>query len=104
MPTPFQNKVYKLCSAVPKGRVTTYGAIAKALRLKGPGARAVGNALNKNPYAPVVPCHRVVASDGSIGGFASGCKNKIAILKKEGVVVKNNKIVDFENVLVNNLK
>ena len=58
--------------------------------------RAVGNAMNKNPYAPQVPCHRVVCSDGSLGGFASGLKRKIEILKSEGVEVKNNMIVDFE--------
>ncbi len=58
--------------------------------------RAVGNALNKNPFAPLVPCHRVVSSDGSLGGFAYGSKAKIVLLKKEGVAVKNNQIVDFE--------
>lgn len=96
--TPFQKRVYVLCSKIPKGKVSTYGAIAKKLKLGGLGARAVGQALNKNPYAPRVPCHRVVASDGTIGGFASGCNKKIMLLKKEGVVVKNNTIVDFEKV------
>lgn len=54
--------------------------------------RAVGNAMNKNPYAPEVPCHRVISSDGSLGGFALGPKKKIAMLKKEGVEIKNGKI------------
>ncbi|MFH1916616.1 MAG: MGMT family protein, partial [Nanoarchaeota archaeon] len=57
---------------------------------------AVGQAMNKNPHAPEVPCHRVVASGGGLGGFASGSSNKIAILKKEGVQVKDDRIVDFK--------
>ena len=65
MITEFQDKVYKICSKIPKGKVSTYGEIAKALGKTGPMSRAVGNALNKNPYAPIVPCHRVVKSDGS---------------------------------------
>lgn len=60
--------------------------------------RAVGNALNKNPFAPKVPCHRVVSSDGSIGGFASGAMKKIELLKSEGIKVKGGKIQDFEKV------
>ena len=95
-PTLFEMKVYNACSLVPKGKVTTYGAIGKKLGMK--AYRAVGQALNKNPFAPEVPCHRVVSSDGGIGGFASGCENKIKILAKEGIKVKNNKIVDFESV------
>ena len=90
----FYERVYKIAAKIPKGRVSTYGEIAKAL--KGKAYRAVGSAMNKNPYWPKVPCHRVVNSDGSIGGFASGVKKKIALLKKEGVIVKNGKIVDFE--------
>jgi len=54
--------------------------------------RAVGNAMNKNPYAPEVPCHRVIKSNGFVGGFASGPKKKIQMLKKEGIEIKNNKI------------
>lgn len=62
-------------------------------------SRAVGNALNKNPYAPQVPCHRVVRSDGAIGGFASGPKKKIALLTKEGVIVSHNKVAPLEKFL-----
>jgi|TARA_Y100000310_G_scaffold293020_1_gene322274 methylated-DNA-[protein]-cysteine S-methyltransferase len=90
MPTKFQNKVYKICKKVPKGKVTTYKAIAKVMGNK--AYRAVGSALNKNPYAPRVPCHRVINTNGNLGGFASGLKNKIKLLKKEGVQIKNNKI------------
>ena len=96
MVTEFEQQVYKLCKKIPKGKVSTYGEIAKAIGSK--CSRAVGNALNKNPYAPVVPCHRVVRSNGGVGGFASGQKNKIKILKKEGIEIKGNKIVDFEKV------
>ncbi len=90
----FNEKVWKLCSKVPKGRVTTYKEIAKAMNSE--AYRAVGNALNKNPYSPKVPCHRVVNSDGRIGGFAHGTRKKIKMLKKENVFVVNGKIMDFE--------
>ena len=93
--TEFQKIVYAAARKIPKGKVSTYLEIAKAIR-KPKSARAVGNALNKNPFAPKVPCHRVVKSTGEVGGFASGCKNKIAILKKEGVQVKQGKVVDFK--------
>ncbi|MCK5107770.1 MAG: MGMT family protein, partial [Nanoarchaeota archaeon] len=75
MSTEFENRVYSLCKKIPRGKVSTYGEIAKALNSK--CARAVGNALNKNPYAPKVPCHRVVKSNGKVGGFATGQNNKI---------------------------
>ncbi|MBL7055267.1 MGMT family protein [Candidatus Woesearchaeota archaeon] len=90
MVTQFQNKVYESCKKVPKGKVTTYKAIAYKLRTK--AYRAVGTALNKNPYAPKVPCHRVINSNGDLGGFASGINKKIKLLKKEGVEIKNGKI------------
>lgn len=93
----FNENCYALLKKVPKGRVTTYKELAQALGTK--AYRAVGNAMNKNPYSPQVPCHRVVNSDGKIGGFAHGTKRKIAILKKEGIVVENGKIVDFEKKL-----
>jgi methylated-DNA-[protein]-cysteine S-methyltransferase len=97
MVTRFQDRVYESTRLVPKGYVTTYGAIARKLKCK--AYRAVGQALNRNPYAPRVPCHRVVNSDGSIGGFASGTAKKIRMLKQEGVSVRNNRIVDFEKRL-----
>lgn len=90
MVTQFQNKVYKLCKKIPKGKVSTYRELAKKLNSK--AYRAVGTALNKNPYAPKVPCHRVINSDGKLGGFAKGIKKKINLLKKEGVEIKNKKI------------
>lgn len=87
----FPQRVYALCALIPRGKISTYREIARAL--KNPQtARAVGNALNKNPYAPQVPCHRVIKSNGEVGGFASGPKKKIAILKSEGIDIKNNQI------------
>ncbi|MBT4576746.1 MGMT family protein [Candidatus Woesearchaeota archaeon] len=86
----FQEKCYKVLKTVPKGKITTYKEIAKALNSK--AYRAVGTAMNKNPYAPKVPCHRVINSNGNVGNFDSGTKNKIKLLKKEGIEIKNNKI------------
>lgn len=86
----FNERCYNVLRKVPKGKITTYKEIAKALNSK--AYRAVGTAMNKNPYAPEVPCHRVINSNGKIGGFASGTKNKIKLLKKEGIIIKNNKI------------
>jgi methylated-DNA-[protein]-cysteine S-methyltransferase len=91
----FEKSVYKACSKIPKGRVSTYKEIAIAI--KNPtSSRAVGNALNKNPFSPKVPCHRVIKSDSTIGGFAGGTKNKIKIIEKEGIKIKDYKIVDFK--------
>ena len=86
----FYEKCYDVLRKVPKGKVTTYKEIARALNSK--AYRAVGTAMNKNPYAPEVPCHRVVNSNGHVGGFASGTKNKIKLLKSEGVEVINGKV------------
>ncbi|MBC8500301.1 MAG: MGMT family protein [Nanoarchaeota archaeon] len=97
MPTKFEERIYAKLRKVPKGRVTTYGELAKAVGSK--GYRAVGQAMHKNPYAPKVPCHRVVNSDGSIGGFSSGVKNKIKLLKKEGIDIKSNRIIYFKKKL-----
>lgn len=85
----FNEKVYKLCKKIPKGKVSTYRNIAKRLNTK--AYRAVGNALNKNKSREV-PCHRVILSTGKIGGFARGTKAKIKLLKKEGIIIKNNRI------------
>lgn len=96
--TKFQQLVYEATKKIPQGKVSTYREIAKAIK-KPRAARAVGNALNCNPFAPIVPCHRVVRGDGSVGGFAGGQKEKIAILKKEGVVIKSGKIADPSRIL-----
>jgi len=93
----FNEKCYAVLRKVPCGKVTTYGALAKAIG-KPLAARAVGNAMNKNLYAPQVPCHRVIGSDGKMVGFASGISKKIKMLKKEGVEVKNGR-VDLDKFL-----
>ena len=80
--TEFQKKVYDFVRTIPKGKTATYKEVAVAIGH--PKAyRAVGNALNKNPFAPIVPCHRVIKSDGSIGGFASGTLKKVKLLQNE---------------------
>ncbi|SHN91579.1 MGMT family protein, partial [bacterium endosymbiont of Bathymodiolus sp. 5 South] len=61
---------------------------------------AVGSAMNKNPFAPEVPCHRVVKSNGELGGFADDIAVKIKRLQKEGVLVENGKIIDFKKIAV----
>ena len=97
----FSEKCYALLRKVPKGKVTTYKDIAEALGTK--AYRAVGTAMNKNPHAPSdggdVCCHRVVNSDGRVGGFASGTATKIKMLKKEGILIKEGKIQDINRFL-----
>jgi O-6-methylguanine DNA methyltransferase len=98
----FEERVWKLMERIPKGKVTTYGLIAKKLNTK--AYRAVGNACRSNPYAPRVPCHRVVRTDGGVGGFGgktSGktVEEKIRMLRREGVEIRNGKITDFERAL-----
>ena len=89
----FNAQVWDLMLKIPKGKVTTYKIIAEKLGTK--AYRAVGNACNKNPYAPRVPCHRVVASDGTLGGYAHGKRRKVEILGKEGIDIRSNKIDNF---------
>ena len=80
--TEFQQKVYDFVKTIPKGKTATYKEVAIAIGHP-KSYRAVGNALNKNPFAPIVPCHRVIKSDGTIGGFAQGTEKKTELLKKE---------------------
>lgn len=86
-------KVYALLLKIPRGCVTTYGEIARALDSK--AYRAIGVVLNRNPNAPQVPCHRVVMSDGSLGGYALGIQRKRELLKEEGLSIDGDIIVDF---------
>jgi len=85
--TPFQRRVLPAEFQVPRGRVTTYGRLAD--RMGAPGAaRAVGNALSRNPFPLIVPCHRCVREDGCLGGFRGGLDMKRALLEMEGVVLE----------------
>lgn len=90
-----EEKVYKKLLEVPKGKITTYGELAKAIGLKN-GQRVIGKIMNKNPYPVIVPCHRVIKSDGKIGGYAWGEKVKAKMLSNEGIKIKNGKILDVE--------
>src|SRR3989304_10589092 len=81
--TAFQKAVYRATAKIPKGQTRTYAQIAEAIG-RPRAVRAVGNALNKNPFAPDVPCHRVVRKNGSLGGFAGGTAKKESLLKREG--------------------
>ncbi|MCB4756676.1 MAG: MGMT family protein [Elusimicrobia bacterium] len=87
--TSFQLKVWRACLDIPKGQVRSYGWIAK--RIGHPGAaRAVGSALAKNPFAPRVPCHRVIRKNGQLGRYSGpgGIKTKRHLLIMEGVRLK----------------
>ena len=91
----FAESVYELCVQIPRGKITTYKEIAHALGTK--GYQAIGQALRRNPYAPNVPCHRVIASTGNVHGFKGGkdaraLQEKVSLLKKEGVFVVNGKV------------
>lgn len=92
----FNEKVWALCARVPKGKVVTYGDIAAALNSR--GFRAVGNALNRNPYAPAVPCHRVVGSSGALTGFASGIAKKRELLQSEGITLRGDRVLMNDDV------
>src|SRR5271168_4642680 len=86
----FNQKCWALLSRIPAGKVAAYGDLAHALGTK--AYRAVGNAMNRNPYAPGVPCHRVVGSDGRLTGYAGGLEKKRQILESEGVHCKNDRV------------
>ncbi len=93
----FNQKVWALTARIPAGKVVRYADIARALNCT--AYRAVGNALNKNPYAPAVPCHRVVGSDGALTGFAGGLEMKRDLLKREGLTLRENGRVDLTAAL-----
>ncbi|KAK5683041.1 hypothetical protein LTS10_004571 [Elasticomyces elasticus] len=92
--TPYQARVYALLNQIPRGKVSTYAALSKALDSS---PRAVGGALRRNPFAPDVPCHRVISADGYVGGFEGewqkapsgiNCEKKLALLAEEGVLFR----------------
>jgi len=89
--TMFRDRVFSACRRIPVGKVATYSQIARAIG-RPKAARAVGNALNKNRSA-LVPCHRVVRSDGRVGGYAHGTREKVRMLRAEGVKIRGGKVV-----------
>ena len=86
--TKFQLKVWKYLETIPKGEIRTYSQVAIAIK-KPKAVRAVANAIGKNPYAPKIPCHRVIRSDGSLGGYSGkgGINTKRKLLKLEGILL-----------------
>jgi len=90
-------RIYELLKKIPKGRVSTYGELARKLNSK--AYQGIGKIVGQNPNAPKVPCHRIVKSDGNISGYAFGVDKKIALLKKEGVEIIDGKVKDFANKL-----
>lgn len=95
----FVSKVMAIVGQIPKGKIMTYKQIA--IKIGNPKlARAVGNALNKNPRPVEIPCHRVVKSNGFAGGYCFGMQKKIDLLKKEGIKFNRNSIIlDFHKRL-----
>ncbi len=84
--TDFQMQVWQLLTAIPYGQTRSYGQLANALNI--PSARAIGNAVGKNPISILVPCHRVLGAKGTLTGYAGGTARKAALLKLENIPVK----------------
>ncbi len=105
--TPFRAKVYEAAAKIPAGRVSTYALVAESISCK--CARAVAQALRHNPFAPQVPCHRVIASDGSLKGFGGSSSpealgRKRALLLQEGVPFDEKGVIIDRNQIVKPLK
>ena len=86
--TKFEVIVWKYLKTITKGQTRTYKEVAKAIK-RPLSYRAVANAIAKNPYSPLIPCHRVIKSDGSVGGYSGkgGVKTKVKLLKSEGILL-----------------
>jgi O-6-methylguanine DNA methyltransferase len=91
--------VLSLTGMIPKGRVTSYGELAGLLG-NANLARAVGQALKRNKSPLKIPCHRVICSDGRVGGYSMGIPEKIELLKSEGIAIKDNRIRNFEEAFI----
>lgn len=89
--TPFERDVYVATYKIPKGKVSTYKRIAEKIG-KPKAYRAVANALHKNPLSPIVPCHRIVGSDGSFGGPKKGAEWRRNMVIKEGIPIEKDKV------------
>ena len=96
--TEFERAVLVSTFKIPKGKVSTYKRIAE--KIGRPRAyRAAGNALHKNPLAPIVPCHRVVRSDGKFGGEKKGAESRRNVLEKEGIPIENGRVKISKEIL-----
>ena len=84
----FRDKVLNIVKVIPRGKVLTYKEVAK-LAGSPRAFRAVGNVLNKNPDPKNIPCHRVIKSNGQAGGYKYGTKQKLSLLKREGVIIRS---------------
>jgi len=91
--TSIQKKVFTVIRKIPRGKVVTYKGVAKAIG-NPLASRAVGNALHRNPHPIQIPCHRVVKSDGTLGGYALGEEKKKQLLENEGVIFTDKNKID----------
>ncbi|RLG14543.1 MAG: cysteine methyltransferase [Candidatus Nanohalarchaeota archaeon] len=96
--TNFSKKVLDLTKQIPKGKITTYKQLATAAG-NPEASRAAGSALNKNALLVIIPCHHVIKSTGEIGGYSGGKEKKLALLKKEGIPIKEGKIINLKHYL-----
>ncbi len=92
-----EEKIYKKLLTVPHGKITTYNELSKSIGLEN-GQRLVGQIMKKNPLPAIIPCHRVIKSNGDIGGYLFGIDIKKNMLRKEGICITKNKIDNFEEV------
>ena len=92
-----EEKIYKKLLTVPHGKITTYKQLSKSVGLEN-GQRLVGQIMKKNPFPVIIPCHRVIKSNGDIGGYLFGIDIKKNMLRKEGICITKNKIDNFEEV------
>jgi|TARA_B110000014_G_scaffold49476_1_gene32836 methylated-DNA-[protein]-cysteine S-methyltransferase len=92
-----EKKIYKKLLTVPHGKITTYNELSKSIGLEN-GQRLVGQIMKKNPFPVIIPCHRVIKSNGDIGGYLFGIDIKKNMLRKEGICIIKNKIDNFKDV------
>ena len=93
-----EKKIYRKILQVPSGKITTYKELARSVGLQN-GQRVIGQIMKKNPFPVIIPCHRVVKSNGEIGGYAYGISIKKNMLVKEGISISNNKIKNFQKTI-----
>ena len=100
--TSFEKDVILEVAKIPYGTIKTYKEIAKSLNSH--AYRAIGTAIGKNPFPIIIPCHRVIKSDGKIGDFRGGTPMKVEILKNEGIKIQDLKLLDSKKKLQKNKK